>query len=70
MFKGYSLKPDQAVSEELTKQLRRAYWSSASYMDSQLERVLVALEESVFKENTIVVFFSDHGMLVLLGLFS
>lgn len=41
--------------------LVRAYLASISFMDSQVGRVLDALEKSGQAENTIVVFWSDHG---------
>jgi arylsulfatase A-like enzyme len=39
----------------------RAYLASSSFMDAQLGVVLDALESSSYVDNTIVVFFSDHG---------
>jgi arylsulfatase A-like enzyme len=41
--------------------LVRAYLASVSFMDSQVGRVLAALRESGRGDNTIVVFWSDHG---------
>jgi arylsulfatase A-like enzyme len=43
------------------KPLVRAYLASISFMDSQVGRVLEALEASGRAEETIVVFWSDHG---------
>lgn len=43
------------------KPLVRAYLASISFMDSQVGRVLDALEASGRSEDTIVVLFSDHG---------
>jgi arylsulfatase A-like enzyme len=39
----------------------QGYLASSSYADAQLGRVLDALEQSPYKENTLVVFWSDHG---------
>lgn len=39
----------------------RAYLAAVSFMDSQVGRVLDALEEQELDENTIVVLWSDHG---------
>ena len=39
----------------------RAYLASISFADAQLGRLLDALEQSVHRENTIIVFWSDHG---------
>jgi arylsulfatase A-like enzyme len=41
--------------------LVRAYLASISFVDSQVGRVLTALEKSPFADNTIVVLWSDHG---------
>lgn len=52
------------VTPELHKGLLQAYYASISYMDAQVGRILDALEENGLKENTIVVFTSDHGYLL------
>lgn len=49
---------------EANDQLRplvRAYLACVSFVDSQVGRVLDALEKSPFADNTIVVLWSDHG---------
>ena len=43
------------------KPLVRAYLASVSFMDSQVGRLLDALEASGHADDTIVVFWSDHG---------
>ncbi|WP_193214518.1 sulfatase [Luteolibacter marinus] len=43
------------------KALVRAYLACVSYVDSEIGRVLKALDESGAADNTIVVLFSDHG---------
>ena len=43
------------------KPLVRSYLASVSFVDSQVGRVLDALEKSPHADNTIVVLFSDHG---------
>jgi len=43
------------------KQLVRAYLASISFADEQVGRVMKALNSSKYAENTIVVFWSDHG---------
>ena len=43
------------------RQMRRSYYASVSYMDHQVGRLLDELEVLGLSENTIVVFFGDHG---------
>ncbi len=42
----------------------RGYWASVSFIDDQVGRLLQALERLKLADNTIVVFFSDHGFLL------
>ena len=41
--------------------MRRAYYAALSYADSELGRILDELVELGIHENTIVVFWGDHG---------
>ena len=43
------------------KEAIQAYLASISFADAQLGRVLTALEESVYADDTIIVLWSDHG---------
>ncbi len=43
------------------KKALQGYLASTTYADAQIGRILAALEESPHKENTIVIFWSDHG---------
>jgi arylsulfatase A-like enzyme len=43
------------------KNLVRSYLACVSFVDSQVGRVLKALDENGFAENTVVVLWSDHG---------
>jgi iduronate 2-sulfatase len=52
------------ITPELHKGLLEAYYASVSYMDAQVGRVLKCLDELGLKENTIVVFTSDHGYML------
>lgn len=55
-------KPEQATMTDLQrKQAIQAYCASVTFMDAQLGRVLDALDTNGLRENTIVVFTSDHG---------
>lgn len=49
------------VENNQLKSLVRAYLASISFVDSQVGRVLDALEASRYADNTIVVLWSDHG---------
>ncbi len=49
------------LSEELALSAIQAYYAVISFMDAQVGRVLDALDELGLKDNTIVVFTSDHG---------
>ncbi len=44
--------------------MRESYAAAISYMDAQVGRVLRALGENGFAENTIVIVWSDHGFLL------
>jgi len=46
---------------ELSREMKRAYWASTSFMDAQVGRVINALEMHGLNDNTIIVFFGDHG---------
>jgi len=39
----------------------QAYYAAVSFTDAQVGRVLKALDESPYKDNTIIVLWSDHG---------
>jgi arylsulfatase A-like enzyme len=59
---GGKRKFTQAVLKAgLHKSAVQAYLATTAYVDAQHGRVLDALEKSPYKDNTIVVFLSDHG---------
>lgn len=53
--------PHWGVKELDLRKLKQAYYASVTFMDAQLGRVLDALERLKLEENTIIVFWSDHG---------
>lgn len=44
-----------------SRELVHGYYAAVSYMDAQLGKVLAALKENGFADNTIVVLWGDHG---------
>jgi uncharacterized sulfatase len=52
------------LSESDLKDCKRAYFASISFMDSQVGRLLDALDRLGLAENTVVVFVSDHGYML------
>jgi arylsulfatase A-like enzyme len=47
--------------EKMWKQCVQAYLASVTFMDEQLGKILDALEQSPYANNTIILFTSDHG---------
>lgn len=58
---GKSKYVDQIIQHGLHKEAVQAYLATTTYADAQLGRVLEALENSPHRDNTIVVFCTDHG---------
>ena len=58
------LRPSLIKSVEKNRENQYGNCASIAYLDDQVAEVLAAIEESGASENTIVVFFSDHGILV------
>ncbi len=61
----YSIPGGKKVFDLMTDQdkreLRRSYYACTSFMDAQVGRIIDALKESGQYENTLIVFFGDHG---------
>ena len=49
------------VTVEQARKCKQAYYATISFVDAQVGRLLDALEENDLMENTIIVFWSDHG---------
>ena len=49
------------LSSEQLRAARHGYYAAMSYMDAQLGRVIAALDDAGLAENTIIVFWGDHG---------
>jgi uncharacterized sulfatase len=53
--------PDYGISDDLKRQAIQAYHASTTFMDAQVGVVLDALDRLKLADDTVVVFFSDHG---------
>ncbi|MDY3070410.1 MAG: sulfatase [Parabacteroides sp.] len=65
-FNGYQLGDEKAsleknLSDDYARKLRHAYFACISYVDTQIGKVLQALEDSGEADNTIIVLWGDHG---------
>jgi len=61
----HTLPNETTVSNKFTeqdkKEFLRSYYACTTYMDAQVGKVLDALEKSGQMDNTLIVFFGDHG---------
>ena len=64
IIRNYKANSRYGVTPQLHKGLLEAYYSSISYMDAQAGRILDTLDALGLRENTIVIFSSDHGYLL------
>jgi iduronate 2-sulfatase len=61
-LRQYSQIPESGdLPDELQRTLIHGYHAAVSYMDAQLGRVIEALDEAGLTDNTIIVFWGDHG---------
>lgn len=54
----------QGFEDPATQKLRRGYYGAIGFMDQQVGRLLAELDRLKLRENTIIVFVSDHGYLL------
>jgi len=59
-YRGVPEAPEP-VSTEMARKLRHGYYAATSYADSQLGKLLLALDDLKLADNTIVVLIGDHG---------
>jgi iduronate 2-sulfatase len=52
---------ERELSNEQTRSMIHAYRACVSYVDAQIGRVLAELDRQGLRENTVIVFWSDHG---------
>jgi len=57
----FTTPPNWDVPEPAQREVIRAYYASISFLDANVGRVLDALDRLGLRDNTIVVFVSDHG---------
>lgn len=60
-FHGNGHKEFMQFDEQDKREFLRSYYACTSFMDAQLGKVMKALKESGQMENTLIVFFGDHG---------
>lgn len=62
VYHGIPRKRGQPIADEnLTREMRRAYYACASFIDAQVGLLLDSLDELGLRENTVICFWGDHG---------
>jgi iduronate 2-sulfatase len=57
----YTNMKERNLSPEKIRELRHGYYACVSFVDAQVGRLLAELDRLGLRENTIVVFWGDHG---------
>jgi len=57
----YSYDLPYPIPEEMERELIRGYYACVSYVDAQIGKIINALKEEGMYENTMIVFWGDHG---------
>lgn len=61
-LRGYTDIPREGpIPVEKIKELRHGYYAAVSYIDALIGQILETLDDLGLRENTIIVFWSDHG---------
>lgn len=58
---GSYMREQDQLTEEMRRECVQAYYSSISFMDAQVGKVVDSLDRLGLSDNTIIVFTSDHG---------
>ncbi len=53
--------PYMGVTNDQARECKQAYYAAISFVDAQIGRVLDSVERLGLRDNTIIVFWSDHG---------
>ncbi len=61
ILRGFQDRPQGRPTTEETLALRHGYYAATSYVDAQVGKVVDELDRLGLRDNTIIVFWSDHG---------
>lgn len=57
----YTINDNYGLNEKQMKEVTQGYYASISFVDAQVGKLLDAIEKEGLADNTIIVFWSDHG---------
>jgi iduronate 2-sulfatase len=61
ILRSFKDRPDGKPTEREVIDLRHGYFANISYVDAQVGKVVAALDANGLADNTVIVFWSDHG---------